>query len=236
MIHQYAFNTSEIIRKKDICDLFDMLSEERKDRIRKFYFEKDKVHSIFVEIILRYALWERYGLKDKDIIIQKTQYGKPYLANYKNIHFNLSHSGDWVLCGVGDSPIGIDVEQINDKDFSIAKKVFTKEESDYLFTQNENDKIRVFYNIWTLKESYIKNVGRGLSIPLKSFMFKFEGENIKIIIQGEENENYSFNMRKLDKRHYMALCVKGKLEYVINDNFTILSLEKLLKWKDMMLV
>lgn len=215
---------------KDVCDLFEMVSNERKDRIRKFYFEKDKVHSIFAEVILRYALWEKYGLKD-DIIIQKANYGKPYLANYKNIHFNLSHSGDWVLCGVGDNPIGIDVEQIDDKNLFIAEKVYTKEERDYLFAQNENDRIRLFYSIWTLKESYIKNVGRGLSIPLKSFMLKFEGENIKILIQGEENENYSFNMQELDKRHYMALCVKGKIDYVINDNFTILSLEELLRWK-----
>lgn len=232
MVYQYAFNISKITSMKDICDLLDIVSDERKERIRKFYFDKDKVHSILAEIILRYALWEKYGLKDKDIIIQKTKYGKLYLANCEDIHFNLSHSGDWVLCGVGDKTIGIDVEQMNNKDFFIDEKVFTKEECDYLYAQNGDDRLRAFYKIWTLKESYIKNVGMGLSIPLKSFMFEFKGENIKILIQGKKNENYLFNVQKLDKRHCMALCVKGKSEHMINDNITILTLEELLRWKD----
>ena len=180
MIYQYAYNISEITNICDVCDLYDLISDERKEKIIKYHFDKDKLHSMFAEVILRYALWERYGLKD--LVIQKNEYGKPFLVNYNDIHFNLSHSGDWVLCGVGNENLGIDVEQIDDIELSVAEEFFTKEESDYLFTLNENDRLIAFYKIWTLKESYIKNVGEGLSIPLNSFMFKNEDNNIKIYI------------------------------------------------------
>lgn len=229
MIYQYAYNISEITNIRDVCDLYDLISDERKEKIIKYHFDKDKLHSMFAEVILRYALWERYGLKD--LVIQKNEYGKPYLVNNKDIYFNLSHSGDWVLCGVGNENLGIDVEQIDDIELSVAEEFFTKEESDYLFTLNENDRLIAFYKIWTLKESYIKNVGEGLSIPLNSFMFKNEDNNIKIYIQGKKDDNYSFLIRSLDEQHSMSLCVTGEIDNMINNNFTILTLEEIMRWK-----
>lgn len=54
--------------------------------------------------------------KLKDIRIQwiNHSYGKPVLKNYPTIHFNLSHAGDWVLCGIGDVSLGVDIEHITD--------------------------------------------------------------------------------------------------------------------------
>ena len=37
---------------------------------------------------------------------------------------------------------------------------------------NSDEKINYFYDLWTLKESYIKTIGKGLYTPLNSFSIK----------------------------------------------------------------
>jgi 4'-phosphopantetheinyl transferase len=54
---------------------------------------------------------EKLKIDNKYIRINKNQYGKPYLKEYPNFNFNISHSGEYVLCAVDDKSIGIDVEE-----------------------------------------------------------------------------------------------------------------------------
>ena len=167
MIYLYVFNISGIRSISEVATLMSHLSEERKERISKLRFNKDKLHCMFAEVILKYALKEQFEINE--VVIEKNAYGKPRLADYEDIHFNLSHSGDWVVCGVGDCNLGIDVERILEIEREIADEFFAKEEIDYLGTIPENEWLNAFYTIWTLKECYIKNVGEGMSIPLDSF-------------------------------------------------------------------
>lgn len=229
MIYQYLYNIREITNIRDVCDLFELISNERKETIKKYHFDKDKLYSMFAEIMLRYALWEQYGIQD--FVMEKNEYGKPYLLNNKDIYFNLSHSGDWVLCGVGDTNLGIDVQQIDDIEPTVIEDFFTKEEREYLFKLNDTERIKTFCSLWTLKESYIKNVGKGLSIPLNSFMFRHEDNSIKIYIQGKRDDSYSFQTRNLDECHRMSLCVTGELDTIRSNHFRILTLQDILRWK-----
>lgn len=231
MIYEYAFNINEIQNVEEAKKFFEYISDDRKKKINKLIFEKDVIHSIFAEVIVRFALWEQYGLRN--VKIKKGEYGKPYLEDYKDIHFNLSHSGEWVMCAVGDMQIGIDVEQIKEKDLSVSKLVFTSGECEYLSTLDINDVTKEFYKIWTLKESYIKNTGKGLGIPLKSFEFEMKNDEINIIIQGKRNDEYLFVTQQIDENHCTAICVKSKKEKIINDNIYILSINDLRNWKNM---
>lgn len=233
MVYQYAFNTKKIVSLNEVHELFNIVSDERKKKINGFYFVKDKVHSLFAEIVLLYALWERYDLNYTYLKFYRTEYGKPYLAHHKDKFFSLSHSGNWVLCGIGDKPLGIDVEQMKEKELSITKRIYTKEESNHIFTQSLENRVKEFYKIWTLKESYVKSVGKGLSIPFNSFMFQLHGDNIQFYLQGERNYNFIFNVQQLDEQHITALCVNTKSERMINDNIRILTLEELMKLKDL---
>lgn len=230
MIYQYAFNISDIASIRDVRNLLDLISDERRERIRRFRFDKDKLHSLFAEVLLRYALWERYGIRD--FVMERNEYGKPYLVNHNEVFFSLSHSGDWVLCGLGDQNLGIDVEQIEDIEQSITYDYFAKEDIVYLNTFHETERTDAFYTIWTLKESYTKNVGEGMSIPLDSFTFMFDYNRINIYIHGKRDDRFWFQTRNLDARHKMSLCVTGEGDTETNDDLSILTLQDILPWEN----
>lgn len=83
--------------------------------------------------------------------------GKPYIENCP-YHFNLSHSGDWLLLAVGDTPVGADIEKIT----KIRPKTMEK-----YFSQSEQERVKkngtkAFFELWTQKESYVKYTGEGI--------------------------------------------------------------------------
>lgn len=229
MIEQYAFNIKEIGSIDEVSQFINIISDKRRKKIDRFIFMKDKVQGLFAEIILRYALLEQYSIHSLDIEFEYTEYGKPGLANYRDIHFNMTHSGNWVLCGVGDTSLGVDVEQIKEKQLSMANKMYTKEENDFIHNQLQENRLKAFYKIWTLKESYVKNIGKGLSIPFDSFSFSFYQDEIQFYQQGKRNDSFSFNTGQLDDQHITALCVDSKWSKKINEKVKVLTLEELIK-------
>lgn len=234
MVYQYAINTEAILDLEELENFFNLISEERRQRILKFHYTKDKVHSLFAEIILRYVLCKQYGFRNEQIKFRYTDYGKPYLAAYKDIHFNLSHSGSWVICVIGEVPLGIDIERMKNKELDIAGRCFTKEERDFIFSQTLQNRVRTFYKLWTLKESYVKNVGMGLSIPFDSFSFRIIKDDIQLLLNGRQDHNFLFYINQLDSLHCTALCVNCKSEDKVNENIKILSLDELLEWNKSM--
>nr|WP_241415114.1 4'-phosphopantetheinyl transferase superfamily protein [Clostridium beijerinckii] len=150
--------------------------------------------------------------------------------NQKNIYFNISHSGEWVICAVGDFQSGIDIEKVKKSDLSFAKSIYSKEEYEYLLNIPEEEQAKMFCKIWTLKESYVKYIGQGLRTPFNSFFFKFKDENVKLYIDKKEENNLKFFTDKLDELHYLSLCVNKQDEKNVNFNITKLTLSKLLSW------
>jgi 4'-phosphopantetheinyl transferase len=90
--------------------------------------------------------------------------------------FNVTHTDGLVMCCVGDSnhqAVGIDVERLSRRtDTAIADRYFSKPEIDFLHRcRSEDSRRRTFLRIWTLKESFIKAIGTGLTMPLADFAF-----------------------------------------------------------------
>ena len=166
---------------------------EKKYKIKKFINRKDKIRTLIGEILIRTIVVEKLDIRNKNIRFEKNQFGKPYLKDYLKFNFNISHSGDFVLCAIDKKPIEIDIEEVKYIEYEeIAKSFFTISEFDYIVKNDWDTSLNKFYKIWTLKESYIKCCGQGLTIPLKSFSIDIDKyENIKVIIQNEHN-NYIF--------------------------------------------
>jgi 4'-phosphopantetheinyl transferase len=88
--------------------------------------------------------------------IRVTNEGKPVLLE-ESIHFNISHSKDFIACVVGSAVNGIDIEQNRTVSETLARHILHEDERD-LFDESE------LLKIWVLKEAYSKYVGKGLSI------------------------------------------------------------------------
>ena len=95
--------------------------------------------------------------------------GKPVLEGGA-VHFNLSHSHDWVLLGVGPRELGIDLERVQHRETldALARNVMHKNEWSAYMRQAEQDKSSFFYRTWVLKEACLKFDGRGISSGLRS--------------------------------------------------------------------
>ncbi len=92
-------------------------------------------------------------------------YGKPIIPKEK-LHFNLSHSGDYVVLAVDEGGIGIDIEKTGPLSNEIVKHCFTKEEQKWLASQPIE---HAYYLLWTGKESIMKAIGKGFYMEPKSF-------------------------------------------------------------------
>lgn len=92
--------------------------------------------------------------------------------------FNLSHSGHYALCSVeteagGDVLAGCDVERISVYRERVAQRFFCAEEYDFIQAQKDpEERRRMFFRYWTLKESFIKATHRGMGMALDSFSIK----------------------------------------------------------------
>ena len=102
------------------------------------------------------------GKPENALSFIRDENGKPGLSTGE-MAFNISHSGDRVLCAVHSTPIGVDIEQPGEYRDRVAKRICTPEEYAYI----GKDATR-FLEVWTRKEAYAKFIGRGLSITLKS--------------------------------------------------------------------
>ena len=178
------------ISNLDLDKSYNLLSKSRKEKVDNFRFIKDKKLSSGAYLLLK-KLLEKEGISNP--IFKFGKYGKAYIANYENIHFNLSHSSKMVACAISDMKVGIDIEYNDPKiDLDIAKNYFFNQE--YKNIINSANPSNEFFNYWVLKESYMKYTGLGFHLKLDSFEIKIEDE-IKL---KNDIENIKFSLTDID--------------------------------------
>ena len=151
---------------------YEIVSDERKVKVDRLRFDKDKRLSLAAEILLKKAL-EDYGIFKYEIAYGEN--GKPYLAGMPEVKFNLSHSEERVMCVLSEKESGCDVERIKDANLLVAKHFCT--DAEYALIQEKEmkaEKEEVFFRLWTLKESFLKATGLGMKLSMKDFYFNIE--------------------------------------------------------------
>lgn len=127
----------------------------------------DRSHRRFVASygILRRILSQTVGRPPQAIRIHRTEHGKPYLADYPELAFNLSHTGDRMVIAVGrNCRLGIDIETCKPRPNlpALVAKCFAEVEAAWWQALPDADKNREFYRYWTRKEAFVKATGRGI--------------------------------------------------------------------------
>lgn len=103
------------------------------------------------------------------------EHGKPYLQNSGDIFFNLSHSGKYVLCGITDRQIGVDIQKRHDKDVSGVKEKI----------HNAQDKEEDFFLLFSAKEAFCKCTGEGLQRDLSHIAVDCKKGMVKDTVTGD---------------------------------------------------
>ncbi len=129
------------------------------------------LHKRYVEVHgrLRNVLAKILNQSPEILRIKKAGHGKPYLVDYPELAFNLSHSADRLIIAVGWlCQLGVDIEickqRINLS--GLVDKCFAEEEAVYWNKLPEDQKTREFYRFWTRKEAFVKATGRGIGLGL----------------------------------------------------------------------
>lgn len=149
--------------------LYQRASADRQKKADRYLRQEDSQRCIAADGLLRYAMKQALGTDRLEI--SQTPKGKPFLPDQDSFHFNLSHSGRWVVIAWGDRPVGIDVEVMDydDGKEQLARRFFHGDEQDYVFAEQGQERSKRFYEIWTKKESYLKYLGTGIDCALNSF-------------------------------------------------------------------
>lgn len=197
------------------------------DYAHSFKFQNDCKTRLLGQLLIRYCLKILTNLELNKIKIERELNGKPYFVNssHNNYHidFNLSHSKDYLaICAIKSSiknKVGIDImnaatidKESNENDHLAIKdyerfnkiilKSYTTNECKYIESKaNLIDKINAFLRIWTLKESYLKAIGKGIRMELKKLDFYINNElnddfnsisNTKLFVDSVEITNCTF--------------------------------------------
>ena len=200
------------VENLDLKKGYVLVSQNRKEKIDFYKFDRDKKLSCGVYLLLMKLLDEEGITKP---IIKTEKYGKAYISNFEDIHFNVSHSNNMISCAISDRPVGTDIEYNDPQiDLNIAKQYFFYSEYENIMkSPNPPDE---FFSYWVLKESYMKYTGLGFNLSLNSFEI-LKGKEIKL---KNDKNNLKFGLFDIEEYklgiagHY---TIKNAVNYNIND-------------------
>lgn len=179
-------------------ELLNSLTNEQIQKAHKYKKEDDYKRSVLSSYLLNYVLYF-HQVKNKNIVYNL--YNKPYLES-KEIFFNISHSKDYVICAASKFDLGVDIEYVRPMNQLVIDKCFSEDEKNFIKTDEE------FTKVWTLKESYLKMLGCGVSSKLNSFSVIKNNEVTCI-------DDYNLISFKLDNYH-LSVCYKKHEKLQIN--------------------
>lgn len=133
--------------------------------------------------------------------ILKDEMGKPYLEG-NGLHFNVSHSGEYLAIAVSESPVGIDIQEPKNIKDGMYRKVVQPQEQALIGEDRQND----FLRLWTLKESFVKAEGKGLRISMKDYYFEVE-KDCYFVNYGGQRVPWTFNIEEtLIEGYFISVC------------------------------
>jgi 4'-phosphopantetheinyl transferase len=170
-----------------------------------------------------------------DLILKRTKEGKHYFDRIDNARFNVnvSHAGDLVVGACHDRRlVGVDVMDLRyprnetvEQYLHTMRSSFTRSEFDSIGSGGTDDeKLRTFFALWTLKESYIKALGIGLGFELQRASFEINSAytSAKITVDGVPQSQWSFQLiEDLHSKHIVAVALGPVAEATPNFRATL---------------
>lgn len=196
MIHTYYADIRCLENETLFREKVKQLSPYRQQKIAILRNDRDRNRSLGAGLLLDHGL-AVYGLQERSVEYDIGQWGKPALKYHPEICFSLSHSGDYAICTIGDRPVGNDIEHVREGRIKVANRFFAEEELAWLYeAETEEERTGRMFRLWTMKESFLKVIGRGMSLSLKDFVIRMDEES------GRARVRHSFDAKYYYMREY----------------------------------
>ena len=219
-IHLWFAFPPEIRDEALLARYHGFLNPEEAHQQQRFHFERHRHQYLITRAVIR-SLLSRYhpSVAPAEWCFEKNQYGRPHLdpKHHSPLRFNISHTEGLIACAlVLDREIGVDVENLSRGGdlVDIADRFFSPAEVADLHRVPAEGQSDRFFDYWTLKESYIKARGMGLSIPLEQFSFHIDdGTGLKLSVDPRQNdpaERWQFQHWRMPPHFKVALAVERR--------------------------
>jgi 4'-phosphopantetheinyl transferase len=207
--------------------LVAQLTESESANLAQFKNKKAKQTALITRSICRLVLSQYIGSAPNQLNFIYNSHGKPELDNNKNnIRFNLSHNNELIVIAVcADDDLGCDIENPQRKVSiePITRRYFSQQEHLEIISLMGIEQQQRFFEIWTLKEAFVKATGIGISLGLNSFYFDLQQKNNLKKITVLFNSNYPLNQaaswefhQTLLKQQCLAVCRASKIKQSIH--------------------
>ena len=216
-------------------ELLRLLDDEERQRAASYTFDRHRNLYIVAHVFLRKVLSFHLGLPSEDWRFDYNSYGKPCIKNapFQSIHFNLSHTKGMIVCAINKTyEVGVDVEGSRPLKYleQMSRRNYTEQEYNDIFSLIDPEKrLHRFYTYWTLKESLVKALGCGLSMPLNKVGFQQEVKGswtLETDLRSYNetlNNHYHFNHKQLPNNYQMAVSVKSGVNKINNPKFCFIN-------------
>lgn len=154
------------------------------------------------------------------------EHGKPSLAEYPALHYNISHADGIAAAMVSAQECGIDCECLRTYDPRIMKRAFSEKERNVVENASAGERELLFFSLWTLKEAYVKALGKGLVFPLRKAEFTFDGDMILTNLTGCTFVRYIINRRAVVSACVLAESRKPNASYYLHTADDIITIRK----------
>ncbi|XWS43404.1 hypothetical protein CRYUN_Cryun16bG0100700 [Craigia yunnanensis] len=222
----------------------ELLSSSERENVNRMGGDQLKKRALLARALVRTTI-ARYRtncqMNPRSLKFRKNVYGKPEVEwqNEDNfcpppLHFNISHTSSMIACGVTvNVPIGIDVEEkqrrIKNNIVAFTRRYFSPYEVKLLTAISDPEVQRQeFIKLWTLKEAYVKALGKGFSaVPFKTFTIRFRATAIRnfhplgnsvseaseVIVESSDDptnltNNWQFALLEVAGSHYATICME----------------------------
>ena len=165
-------------------------------KIREEYKGAHMEHMI-AEKLLEIGLKKEFGIDLEYEPRAEGEHGKPFLSYRPAIHYNISHSGEYVVCVLADEEVGIDVQQHRKANYErMLERMVPQDMIREILDADKPEK--AFFTQWVLREAYIKWTGEGLSRDLRTISLD-EGSYILLDL-GEDYSGAIWSQDPLELR------------------------------------
>jgi len=211
------------------------IQEEEKTRLGKFVFKEDFKSSLVGRLMMRKYVAEACKMRYNDVRFKRDDKGRPILLENSGdikVNFNVSHQGDYTLfAGEVDKDnimLGVDVMKLKytggkpiSEFFRIMRRNFSSEEWTQIYSsKQENEQLNTFLRLWSLKESYVKAIGVGITVKLDDLSFKVSTplevgvvvDDSVLYVKGEKLGEWCFEESLIDDMHCVSVGSNKKIE------------------------
>lgn len=196
----------------------ELLAPDEQMRAKRFAGADDRTRFVATRALVRTMLSAHSGVPHDAIRLRAAEpQGRPEVEAPPEAvawQFNATHTDGLVACVVARGvTVGIDAEVLrpNYDHARVARRFFAESEQMLLEARAKDERANAFLDIWTLKESYLKARGAGLSLPLGQFGFDIRNDPPTVEFAPQMNDDaaaWQFHLCAPTGRHRLAVAIR----------------------------